>query len=103
MISSNEVIELIKGFSLKERLLIIEEILRNIREENATSSPDDKNSPAILDLAGVIDAQEAEVFNSAISESRQVDEDEWQILIRFQYYHRYLQRRLQYYRQNKNY
>lgn len=82
MISSNEVINLIKGFTLTERLMIIEEVLKNIREENvsqniANPSMEEKSGPAILSLAGIIDEEEAKVWNSAVQESRQIDKDEW--------------------------
>jgi hypothetical protein len=82
MISSNEVINLIKSFSVTERLMIVEEILRNIREENVVPvvKEDSKNEnaePAILSLAGVIDEEEADVMTSAVEESRKIDRDEW--------------------------
>ena len=82
MTSSNKVIDLIKQLSLPERLLIVEEILRNIREESTMSnvpsiSKDDKPEPAILSLAGILDEEEAKIFDSAIEESRKVDADEW--------------------------
>ena len=82
MISSNEIINLIKGFSLIERLIIVEEILRNIREENleqkvAGQYKEKKSGPAILNLAGIIDEEQAKVLNSAVEESRKIDRDEW--------------------------
>jgi hypothetical protein len=82
MISSNELINLIKGFSITERLMIVEEILRNIREENVTTemtenSKEANAEPAILSLAGVIDKEEADVMTSAVEESRRIDRDEW--------------------------
>ena len=82
MISSNEVINLIKSFSITERLMIVEEILRNIREENVVpvakeDSKEENTEPAILRLAGVIDDEEADVMTSAVEESRKIDRDEW--------------------------
>ncbi len=82
MISSNDVIKLIKSFSITERLMIVEEILRAIREENAvqkvTEGAEEKNSEqTILSLAGVIDEEEAKVLTSAVEESRKIDRDEW--------------------------
>lgn len=82
MITSNEVIKLIKAFSVTERLMIVEEILRNIREENVapggTEDTKEENAePAILTLSGVIDEEEAAVMISAVGESRKIDRDEW--------------------------
>ena len=82
MISSSDVINLIKNFSITERLMIVEEILRNIREENvvqkvAENSKEKEAEPAILSLAGVIDEEEASVLTSAVKESRKIDRDEW--------------------------
>ena len=82
MVSSNEVINLIKGFSLTERLIIVEEILRNIREENsakkvAKNAEEVNSKPAILSLAGIFDENEALIFNAAVKESRKIDKDEW--------------------------
>lgn len=82
MISSSEVINLIKSFSIAERLMIVEEILRNIREENVVPvvkeiSQEENAEPAILGLAGVIDEEEADLMTSAVEESRKIDRDEW--------------------------
>lgn len=82
MISSSEVINLIKSFSIAERLMIVEEILRNIREENVVSVgkeiPQEENAePAILGLAGIIDEEEADLMTNAVEESRKIDRDEW--------------------------
>ncbi len=82
MISSSEIINLIKSFSIAERLMIVEEILRNIREENVAPvvkevSKEENTEPAILSLAGVIDEEEADVMTSAVEESRKIDRDEW--------------------------
>lgn len=83
MITSNEVINLIKGLGLADRLKIVEEILRNIREEealrekNLKTKEEKKSGPAILTMAGIFDEAEAKIFESAIAESRKIDEDEW--------------------------
>ena len=83
MTTSNEVIKLIKGLSLADRLKIVEEILKSIREEEAFRKEglpikeEEVNGPAILARAGIFDEAEAKVFESAIAESRKIDEDEW--------------------------
>ncbi|MCB9052734.1 MAG: hypothetical protein H6556_25130 [Lewinellaceae bacterium] len=80
--TSNDIINLIKSLSLSERLKIVEEILRNIREEGfepkaAPPSKETHEGPAILSLAGIMDEEEAKVWDSAVAESRKIDEDEW--------------------------
>lgn len=85
MISNNEIVDLIKGLSLKERLMIVGEILRNIREDKEPthhSNADNlvpklpaeektsNNGPAILTLAGIISAEEANALEAAVAESR---------------------------------
>lgn len=81
--TSNDVIKLIKGLSLPERLKIVEEILKNIREETLrakkTVDPEKETGqgPAILKFAGIMDDDEAKVWESAVAESRKIDEDEW--------------------------
>lgn len=78
MVSTNELISLINEFSLTERLKIVEEVLRVIREEK-TYIDDDKEptKPKILELAGLFDESVADEFKVAVDESRKVDRDEW--------------------------
>ena len=80
--TSSDILKLIKGLSLSERLKIVEEILRNIREENIgpeadKPTKDTHNGPAILSLAGIMGEADARIWDSAIAESRKIDEDEW--------------------------
>lgn len=83
MKTSNEIItHLVKNFSIHERLLIIEEILRSILEERVTPSEQlpelgKTDEPEILSLAGILDEEEADEMNSAIEESRKIDRHEW--------------------------
>ncbi|MEL6194988.1 MAG: hypothetical protein AAFR66_23225 [Bacteroidota bacterium] len=74
MVSAKKVIGMINGFSLSERLMIIEEVLKNIREEKSTTN---SNDISIKKFVGIIDEKEATLFEEAISESRKVDENEW--------------------------
>lgn len=71
-ITSSEVIRLIKDLSLPQRLKIAEDILRNIREESMEKSSTEENKPAILKFAGIIDEEEAKVWQSAVAESRKI-------------------------------
>jgi hypothetical protein len=81
MVSTNELITLINKFSLTERLKIVEEVLRGIREDRTVGSDDEEKetnkSPKILELAGVMTDEEASVFNEAIEDSRKIDKDKW--------------------------
>ncbi len=83
MATNNEVMKLIRGLSLSDRLKIVEDILKDIREEGelleeGVQNKSEKNAdPAILTLAGIFDEAEAKIFESAIEESRKIDEDEW--------------------------
>lgn len=81
MVSTNELITLINKFSLSERLKIIEEVLRGIREDNIVS-PEEREKgtndpPKILELAGVMTEEEASVYEEAVEDSRKIDRDEW--------------------------
>jgi len=81
MVSTNELIKLINTFSLSERLKIVEEVLRGIREEKIVI-PNDKEGksnepPKILELAGVMTDEEASEYEAAVEESRKIDKNEW--------------------------
>ncbi len=78
IVSTNELIGLINRFSLAERIKIIEEVLKTIREEETKAySVKTTKSPSILKFAGILDEKEASIFEEAIEESRKIDEDEW--------------------------
>jgi hypothetical protein len=77
MISSHEVIQLIEGFSLRERLIIIEEVLKNIREDKSIELPKIETQPSILSLAGIMDDEEAKVWYGAVEDARKIDQNEW--------------------------
>jgi hypothetical protein len=79
MTSTEEVILILKKLSLSDRLLIIEEILKDIREANKTEAErEDRNiEPAILSFAGIMTDADAKVFDSSVDESRKVDSNEW--------------------------
>lgn len=81
MASANELIAIINKFSLTDRLKIIEEVLRGIREDNVVVQQEGEKEvhmpPKILELAGVMTEEEASVFENAIEESRKIDEGDW--------------------------
>lgn len=83
MATNNEIIRLIRFLSISDRLKIVEDILKGIREESEFEKEElklkveEEIGPAILTMAGIFDEEEAKVFDSAISESRKIAEDGW--------------------------
>lgn len=77
MISSHEVIQLIEGFSLRERLIIIERVIKNIREDKSIELPKSEPEPSLLSLAGIMDDEEAKVWYGAVEDARKIDHHEW--------------------------
>ncbi|WNJ16901.1 hypothetical protein [Pontibacter sp. G13] len=76
--STNEIIKMINELSFGERLKIVEEILRGIRENNAFPPKEPfSKEPAILKLAGIFSVKEAAEFRQAIPETRKIDPNEW--------------------------
>jgi len=73
MVSTSELINLINEHHLLDRLEIVEAVLKHIREEKKSPI----NNLSILEFAGIIDDDEAKVFESAILESRKIDNNEW--------------------------
>ena len=79
--TANELIQTANTYSLVERLEIVEGILKKIREDDL---PKEKNGThtvsqksGILDFAGIWSEEEASVFETAVEESRKIDENEW--------------------------
>ena len=79
MVSTNELITLINKFSLTERLKIVEEVLRGIREEKVVIPKEngENKEPKILELAGIMNEEDASEYEKAVEESRKIDKDEW--------------------------
>lgn len=84
MYSSNELIKLIKSLSIVDRLKIVENILKDIREESVgkrlhgEKCPENMETHSVLiSLAGVISEKEADVLQKAVDESRIIDHDKW--------------------------
>ena len=79
--TAHELIQTANTYSLVERLEIVEGILKKIREDDL---PKEKNGThtapqksGILDFAGIWSEEEASVFETAVEESRKIDENEW--------------------------
>ena len=77
MALTGEVLSFIKELSLADRLLLVEEILRNIREENFSKLDTRGVESPMLKFVGIFDKNETSVFGNAIVESRKVDLNDW--------------------------
>ncbi len=76
MISSEEVIKLVEKLSIPEQWVVVEGILKNIRQEKSvaesTGAVTENNKPLLSDLAFTISDQEAKIWYGAIEESRKI-------------------------------
>ena len=70
-----DILNVVNEFSVPDRLRLVEAILRKIREEE--SEPLDCSGVGLLDLAGIMNEDEATLMKEAVSESRQIDLDGW--------------------------
>lgn len=83
MHTSGDIINMINGFPVPERLLIIEQALKKIREEEVAGKAKEDSDEGvnyehpILSLAGILSEEEANEMRIAIEESRKIDKDEW--------------------------
>jgi hypothetical protein len=69
-----DILDIVNRFSIADRLRLVEEILRIIREEKVN---EDHSGNDLLEFAGIINDDEAQEMKSAISESREIDIDGW--------------------------
>jgi len=74
MSSKNQIINSINKLSVNEKLLIVEAILKSIREKD-TNEKQHNRKPEILELAGSITENEATEWQNAINDGRQIDLD----------------------------
>lgn len=72
----HDILELISTFTVPERLQLIEEIIKGIREEESLKEVESE-TPQILELAGILDEKEAQEMEEAVQESRKIDLDNW--------------------------
>lgn len=83
MTSHHSLLNLINDLSLSDRLMIVEAVLKGIREEEnrkekkGTLSMEPATYPGILSMAGIWTEAEAKVFEEAVAESRKIDPDGW--------------------------
>ncbi|MGB3548584.1 MAG: hypothetical protein WBA17_16545 [Saprospiraceae bacterium] len=76
----NDILAIIKTFSIEERLYLSEKILASIREEVVTKEVEESDrysGKKLIELAGIMSPDEAENFDEAISECRKIDADGW--------------------------
>jgi len=80
MVSSKDLIELIRQLSPLERLRLVEEILRGIWEEAKKELPpsatEEELPTGLMRFAGIFDDKEARVWKQAVEEFRQIVENE---------------------------
>ena len=65
-----DILEIVNSFSISDRLRLVEEILRTIREEEVT---DIHSGNELLEFAGIISEKEAKEMKTAVAESRKLD------------------------------
>lgn len=82
-------LEEVHKLSRAEQLALLSSIAKMLSEEEAGTAADSRNleeakvaktdfdEPAILSFAGIMDEEEAKVWESAVEESRKIDQDEW--------------------------
>lgn len=72
----SEVITHIKELSLADRFLLVEEILKSIREESPFLELNYKQKvaggAALMAFAGILDEKEAAIFEEAVAEARKI-------------------------------
>jgi hypothetical protein len=76
----NDILTIIKSFSIDERLFLIEDILSSVREDHLISTPEKSemySGESLVELAGIVNEKEAKNYKDAISESRKIDINEW--------------------------
>lgn len=69
-----DILDIVNRFSIADRLRLVEEILRTIREEEVKEK---HSGNELLEFAGIINDEEAAEMKSAVSESREIDLDGW--------------------------
>lgn len=77
-----DLLNIINGFPITERILLIEAILKQIREEERsgvalkeTVAP--YSGEGLLEFAGALSDDEADKMQKAVLETRKIDHDEW--------------------------
>ena len=76
----NDILTIIKSFPIDERLFLIEDILKSVREDHITSTSEKSemySGENLVELSGIVNEDEAKNYEEAISESRKVDINEW--------------------------
>ena len=70
-----EILDLVQGLPIIDRLEIVEQVLRKIRKEKSLGA--EPSGTGILEFAGIIDNKEAAAMMEAVSESRKIDYNGW--------------------------
>jgi hypothetical protein len=70
-----DILNIITRLSISDRIRLVEEILRSIREEDIIEG--EHSGDRLLEFAGVIDDDEALKMKNAVLESREIDLNGW--------------------------
>lgn len=71
----SEILDMVNGLPVSDRLEMVEEIIKQIREEKLLGA--EPSGTGILEFAGIIDNKEASAMMDAVSESRKIDYNGW--------------------------
>lgn len=77
-----DLLNIINGYPVTERILLVEAILKQIREEErsgiaAKETVATYSGEGLLEFAGALSAEEADKMQKAVLEARKIDHDEW--------------------------
>lgn len=76
MVSKTEILKELSTLSLLDRLFVIEEVLKQIRTESSMTKKE-VVSTSVLEFSGILDEDEAKIFEESVLESRETEENEW--------------------------
>lgn len=80
---STDVLSIVNGYPIAERILLVEAILKRIREENEVKPNIDEPCTGgypgtdLVEFAGILNDREAAEMEEAIVEARKIDKHEW--------------------------
>ncbi|MEN0006721.1 MAG: hypothetical protein AAF798_21385 [Bacteroidota bacterium] len=71
----SDILEIVNGYPISDRILLVEAILKKIREEEqllsaAKTTEQDYSGESILEFAGILDKESAKEMKAAVEESR---------------------------------
>jgi hypothetical protein len=79
----SEILSIVNGYPISDRIRLVEAILKKIREEEEMArgkEPAEEieySGESILMFAGILNEESAKTMEEAIEDSRKIDLDEW--------------------------